>query len=922
MANTVTVPANTQPLPSFNVAQTFEVDPTLAPNNDAIAITSINIYFKYMPQANNNSSGIQNPGVTMYIANTIYGVPIINTNMLRHVARVEWNQIQTSSDASAPTNFQFVRPVRCEVGQTYAFVLAYDGNEPFVPWTAETGQYYVGTRIPYSVASSGLVGSLFEYSSAGDSTNVPTVGLTQGAYQNGWQPLVGAALTFDIYAARYAINGVPVSFSNNVSALTPIYGNNVSQTYNANTGVLTYTYPTPAMELIRFQFALSTVQSYIGAQKVFQNCAPYPGVYSGGSQSVTVSCNTANVIVTANTLLPNGSNFQWNTIFPSLNVNIPYIVLQDVSGPNIRRVVQIISNTQIQIDEPPTFTNSIATFLITPCATIDSVQQAAPYGIIDQFLILTQSNANSSVRFTSNNIQSVSGYPTGTGYSNSDVCYVQGFENVTTALQGTFPAIGNVSTNSTGGIVNVYFSNAGCGFSNTANVTFIFVANGNANTTSNSSAGSGATLTANVGCLIQTEYSTNLFQNCVVMNVNIDDVTPFFNIDAPLGTNYTLQLSSLYYMQANTQVSSGYAFYVSPVAQTANVTMSQINPLVSNTPMAFVSRSNEFSLCYANGALNNQVNAASQYSNNILLYINTNYTGLNDDYITVRVLSQPSLEFGHYIINNSYFKEYTTSGNAWAKHITTLINFNSFAEDLRVYLTVYQPINTSFQVFAKIQNQNDVEQFPLEDWTQLVVVSGGGQVSSLVDQTDYVEVGYGFPQFSYQPNTALVSPANYTFANAVTVNVGTATTTSNVGNTIIQTTSGFANLTVGVANGALIRCYNPLFPNTEFFIAEVVSVTSDTQIVVDYPITGNTNLGGNPAFVSNTSITNPLALDVISLPHQAFNNFTNSNVVRYYNGSQMRYDGYNNLMLKVVFQSSAFSYIPQLNSIRALGVTA
>jgi len=57
------------PLPYFNIAQTFLVDGSLAPNNTLISITGINVYFEYMPAANGNSSSIQNPGVTLYLAN-------------------------------------------------------------------------------------------------------------------------------------------------------------------------------------------------------------------------------------------------------------------------------------------------------------------------------------------------------------------------------------------------------------------------------------------------------------------------------------------------------------------------------------------------------------------------------------------------------------------------------------------------------------------------------------------------------------------------------------------------------------------------------------------------------------------------------------------------------------------------------------
>jgi len=50
----------------------------------------------------------------------------------------------------------------------------------------------------------------------------------------------------------------------------------------------------------------------------------------------------------------------------------------------------------------------------------------------------------------------------GTGYANADVLTVSG---------GTINAVANLTTNSTGGIINVTFSNFGSGFTNTASLT-------------------------------------------------------------------------------------------------------------------------------------------------------------------------------------------------------------------------------------------------------------------------------------------------------------------------------------------------------------------------------------------------------------------------------------------------------------------
>jgi hypothetical protein len=898
--------ANSTPLPFFNVATTFYVSPTLAPNNTTLTVTSINVYFMYIPAGTTNQSGINNPGVTMYIANTIFNVPQITTDCLQNFARCEYTSIQSSSDASVPTNFLFNTPVTLEVGQQYAFVLSYDGNETFFPWTATAGQWLTGTRNVYGGATNQLAGQYFEFVSNGDPTNTPLTATTEAQYLSFWNPLNNTQMTFDIFAARYFIDGVPVAFSNAVSTITPIYGNNVLQGWDASSNTLTFSYPTNNVEGIAFNLSTSTVQSYIGAQRVYQNTVSYPGGYANGGTFVTVATTVGNTIITANTSLPNGSAFNWNNIFPSL-VGYRFIVLSDISGTNVRRVVGIANNTVIQVDEPVTFTNAIATFMVSPVATVDSTLSASPYGLIDNFLFLQGSNANSTVRFVNNTILSIGG-GNGTGYSNSDILYIKGFEQVTNKVAGGYVAVANLVTNSSGGIASIYQSNLGCGFTYPANVVAVVANSTNVgNTTSNTSGGSGAAFTYTIGATLCTEMTTNIFQNCVVSNFNIDDVTPFCQISNPVGTNYNLQISALYYMTVDASTSSGYAYYVQNPPELFDVALSQINPLVSSNPICFVSRSNEFNTLYSNGAVNDQANAVAGYSNSIIVNINTQ-TIVDDDYVAVNVQTTPTIEFGHYVINDSDYNEYTNSGNAWSKHLTTLINFNQFAEDARIYLDVYQPINTGFAVFAKIQNSNDTESFDDEDWTQMQQVSGQGLVSSLSDQTDYVQIGFGFEPYAFEGNT--FGPNSYvTFSNTIA-------TVNNSAN--VTTPGGFT--AAGLVSNTLVKIYNPLFANVDYLIAEVTSVANDTQITLDTVITSDVNIGGNPAFIS--SVTDPLSMDILAYPHQAYNNINNDNVVRYYNTSFIKYDGYNNLAIKVVFLSSAFSYIPQLNNISVLGVTA
>lgn len=898
------------PLPYFNIAQCFYVQGIVSQSQTAIPgslqISSISIAFKYKP-APTGASGITNPGVTLYLAPTSQNYPVITPDVLNNYARCTYQQIVTSSDGTALTNFLFSTPVTVNPGNMYALLLSYDGNETFVPWTASIGDWIVGSTSYFSGAFNSLIGPFYEYVDlTGGQGGLPVTGTNPSTI---WNPVSATALTFQVYVAQYAINGTPASFANLVDQ---VYSNGLIQEWNANTNTLTWIFPQNCVEGIAFNMAESTVQSYIGAQRAYQNTISYPGGYANGANNiVTVATNQGNTIVTANTQYPNGSAFNWNNIFPS-TAGQNFLVFQDVSGVDIRKVVSIVSNTTIQVDEPITFTNAAATFMITPTATVSSTQQSSPYGEIDNFLFLTQSTANSTVRFVNNCIMSANIIAGGSGYSNSDILYVYGFESVAGKVIGGYPAIANIMTSGTGAITNIAFSNVGCGFVFTNSI--VIVSNSSAsvptgNSSPNTSNGVNANLAFSFGSTILTEMTNNIFQNTIVTNINLDFVVPYCNVTNPYGTSYDLELETQYYMEVDDTVSSGYAWYVQADPQVFDMQLSTNNPLTSPNPVAFVSYSNEFITPYSNGAINQQVNAISGFSNGIVLMFNNQMTNplsnVTNDYQSVIISTQPTLEFGHYIINDSYYNEFTNSGNSWARHITTQVPLNSFAEDIRVYLTVYQPLYTSFKVFAKIQNSNDTESFADEDWTELALVSGANQVSSTVDRTDIVELVYGFKPWA---NSGLLLGANaiYTFGNTVT----TANASANV------TTSGGFNA-ANLQPGTVVRIYQEYFSNADYGVFEVVSLNSDTSITVNQQLSSNINFGGNPAIIGSG-----LSMDVIGYPHQAFNNILNANTVRYFNQSGGVFDGYNTVQLKIVMLSSEFSYIPELNSIRMLAVSS
>ena len=882
----------------FNVAQTFFVEPNLK-GVVKLKLSGFDVFFKYKPAATGNRSGINYPGVTAYLTDTDNGIPIISDKTYRQFARAEWNDIFTSSDATVPTAFRFNQGTfDIDTGKTYAMVLSFDGNESFWPWTAKIGSWINGPgRVVYGGPAGDFIGKYFEFTQT--SANSAQAANNFSDYAAHWRPLTDTTLTFDVTAARFWVNGTPIHFAS-LPGNTFIHSTNLIQTSNANYQI-DFVYPGIPTEHVTFSLANSTLNEFIGAQRVYQNTVFYPGGFANNSTFVTISTVAGNSIVTANTNYPNGTLFNWNTVFNNYT-GIKYVTMFDPSGTNVRMVRSILSNTQIQVTEPATFTNSIAKFLLSPIATVDSLDTSSPSGKKTEFMRMVASNANSTVRFVNNCVEAITVNVGGTGYLNSDILYITGFENVVGKVIGGYMAVANLQTNSTGGITTLFLSNIGCGFTNSATMVAVVSNATSGNTTGNTSVGSGATFVYSVGATLQTELTSNIFKNCQLVNIDLADAIPFFDMFVPPGTAAALGLRMQYYIQQDPTVLSGFSSFVFPGGQYfSNIQLMKRNRFKVDQQPVFLSYSNEFIVAYSNGAINDQVNSLSVMSNNYILDINSTS---NNDFLIITTDTTPTIEFGKYILNNDYTLEETNFGNCWARHLATRNTFARLSEDMRVYIEAYRPANTDLQVYARIQNSGDPEPFDDEDWTRLTMVDGSvtSFYSSPSNESDYNEYAFGFQPY---PNTFFTLAGLVTTTNASAAIVGA--------NTTFQ-----ANLNLN----DMVRIYDPFFPNANFIVATVNSITDNTHLTIDQII----NSTINPALTQSnygykieklswsTIVANP--------PNQAFNNIQNENVVRYYNTSIVKYDGYDIMQIKVLFLSSKLGVFPKLHSLRVTGVSA
>ncbi len=868
---------------AYNLAQTFYVDAQKVKGSPQVDIASVELYFKRKPPSgldfNPNVSGIQQPGVTVLFCEVnLANQPVVDDPI--EVARLEYDQIPISGDATAASKFVFGTEVYALTNKEYAFVVLFDGYEDFELWSNKKGNYVVGTTTVSSGTNDKYVGNLYVYqpgsgsavadynpSSAG-SAGVSPSGAISGA--GSWIPKKDEDLRFNIYVCRYADTGDVVLDANTIST------NNAGG--NTTTSVLTL----DPYEYILFDRKLSQKEQKAKVSEyVYQNTSYHTG---------TVNIQTGNLEIT-------GLGVDFTTLYSTTANNDSYIVVISegddpghVSGNNdkinIRRIVSFNANNSITVDRYPSFTNAVAKFLLpTPVGRIEIMDRSRSFNkrynspswyFSDRkkqdFVILNNSNANSSVKFVNNAIETITITAVGASYTNGDIL------TISSATVGSVNARATISTNATGNVTSVYITNTGAGMilTPTGAVT---------NSTGGASTGSGATFSYTEGPTLRTEFSKLRIKDIEVINWELTTVQPVVEVNNPRGTHFQHYLHTPYYKSAaNTYT----------VIQNANANKKLIKNLkkadlpYSNTSL-MLSRSNE-----AGWANTHQIQLAN----------GTNIATTTTSVIEVVATSQsdficpavppPSIISEKYIINNDYTNEHTPFGNADAKHVSTKISFQQgrTAEDVIVFLRAYRPKTTDIKVFVRIHNSKDPQAFDDKDWSLLDCTDGNSAFSSSTDVNDLREYTYNFPQ---APNTYFTSP-------------GVITTTS-ANSTLTGTNTIFTTGIYGFAAGDMVKLYSPLFPQN-YMVSTVNSVTSNTVLVLTNNVT-NTDLVGAG-----------LKLDKLYYKNQAFNNIQNDNVVRYYNTSMHVYDGYDTFAVKIVLLAETDTLVPEVDDIRAIGVSA
>jgi hypothetical protein len=111
------------------------------------------------------------------------------------------------------------------------------------------------------------------------------------------------------------------------------------------------------------------------------------------------------------------------------------------------------------------------------------------------------------------------------------------------------------------------------------------------------------------------------------------------------------------------------------------------------------------------------------------------------------------------IINDDAADEDSRYGNALSKYISKIIVLadGQEAEDLKVYLTAYRPVDTDIKVYGKFFNATDSEQFDDKVWTLLDYKENTNLVfSNPFDVTDYFEYEFDVPSAAPVTNAAFL----------------------------------------------------------------------------------------------------------------------------------------------------------------------
>ena len=180
----------------YAMVQTFYADPQAVNNSSEINITSVELFFKAKPDRTKNASGKANPGVTVTICQVSNDEPDLTKCIHGVSVRRSFDEIYSFSDASSPTTFSFLNPVKLPTGRFYGIVVIFE-DPAFELWTNKQGDKLVNTNTPSSGSNIVKDGKLYLNNNSGV-----------------YKAISDTDLKFAVNVAKYVSNTVSGYFTN------------------------------------------------------------------------------------------------------------------------------------------------------------------------------------------------------------------------------------------------------------------------------------------------------------------------------------------------------------------------------------------------------------------------------------------------------------------------------------------------------------------------------------------------------------------------------------------------------------------------------------------------------------------------------------------------------------------------------------
>ena len=388
----------------FNKAQSFFLDSTSAQGASVVFVTSIDLYFKDKPSADKTQSGTSKPGVTLNICEVQENVPNWRTADIKTIARVEYDNITTSTNATSATKFTFDTPVILKTNKQYAFLIKFDANESFALWKSRVDEVDINTGVSIKLSSGKVDGNAYDVTNGFDVTPLSDVDYK---FKINVAKFTGArSNTFTISNEAYdflklssgSVNGTFIGGEYIYQQQANLTGTVVVSSGSANVDGTSTTFTSDISNNDLIVIANSTVSQVrkvnIVANTTYMNVTSAFSTSASGVNIRKFNTGTISTDETSNTIIGT------NTNFGSISSNT-YIIISDGTDGNteVRKVVSVDSvNQSMVLDVVPSFTNTTSGYFVSPVGKVDSFKA---YG---DFLTIYDSSANTSSYFSGSSI--------------------------------------------------------------------------------------------------------------------------------------------------------------------------------------------------------------------------------------------------------------------------------------------------------------------------------------------------------------------------------------------------------------------------------------------------------------------------------------------------------------------------------------